>query len=94
MAGFRRPHNKRFNADKAPGEVVSGRRRDHGALRVKRNTLGEIVPAELLSQLLVAVVIGMIAGQHWSAVITYREVGVRLIWVRRSRDEEATLYEG
>jgi uncharacterized DUF497 family protein len=36
----------------------------------------------------------MIAGQHWSAVITYREVGVRLIWVRRSRDEEATLYEG
>jgi hypothetical protein len=24
MAGFRRPHNKRLNADKATGEVVFG----------------------------------------------------------------------
>ena len=40
------------------------------------------------------VVIGMIAGQHWSAVITYREDGIRLISVRRSRDEEVMLYEG
>jgi uncharacterized DUF497 family protein len=40
------------------------------------------------------VVIGTIAGQHWSAVITYREDRIRLISVRRSRDEEVVLYEG
>jgi uncharacterized DUF497 family protein len=39
------------------------------------------------------VVIGMIAGQHWSAVITYRNEKIRLISVRRSRDEEVMLYE-
>jgi uncharacterized DUF497 family protein len=40
------------------------------------------------------VVIGMIVGQHWSAVITYREDRIRIISVRRSRDEEVVLYEG
>ena len=40
------------------------------------------------------VVIGMIGSQHWSAVITYREDRIRLISVRRSRDEEVMLYEG
>jgi uncharacterized DUF497 family protein len=40
------------------------------------------------------VVIGMIAGQHWSAVITYREDRIRIISVRRSRDEEVVLHEG
>ena len=39
-------------------------------------------------------VIGLIAGQHWSAVITYREDRIRIISVRRSRDEEVMLYEG
>ena len=39
-------------------------------------------------------VIGMIAGRDWSAVITYRGESVRLISVRRSRREEVTLYEG
>ncbi len=38
-------------------------------------------------------VIGMIEQKHWSAVITYRNGKVRLISVRRSRDEEVTLYE-
>ena len=38
-------------------------------------------------------VIGMIEQKHWSAVITYRDGKVRLISVRRSRDEEVTLYE-
>ena len=41
-----------------------------------------------------AVVIGMIGGKHWSAVITYREDRIRLISVRRSRDEGVALYEG
>lgn len=39
------------------------------------------------------VVIGQLAGRHWSAVITYRGQRVRLISVRRSRPEEVALYE-
>jgi uncharacterized protein len=38
-------------------------------------------------------VIGKIKGKHWSAVITYRGENVRIISVRRSRDEEIELYE-
>jgi uncharacterized protein len=39
-------------------------------------------------------VIGIIGAQHWSAVITYREDRIRIISVRRSREEEVMLYEG
>jgi hypothetical protein len=39
------------------------------------------------------VVIGLIDGKHWSAVITYRTTHVRIISVRRSRTEEVALYE-
>lgn len=38
-------------------------------------------------------VIGLINGKHWSAVVTYRGVNIRLISVRRSRTEEVALYE-
>lgn len=38
-------------------------------------------------------VIGVIEQKHWSAVVTYRNRNIRLISVRRSRDEEVTLYE-
>jgi len=38
-------------------------------------------------------VIGLINGKLWSAVITYRGENIRLISVRRSRTEEAALYE-
>jgi hypothetical protein len=38
-------------------------------------------------------VIGLIDGKHWSAVITYRETNIRLISVRRARTEEVALYE-
>ena len=41
-----------------------------------------------------SLVVGMIAGQHWSAVIINREDRIRLISVRRSHDEEVMLYEG
>lgn len=37
--------------------------------------------------------IGLIADKHWSAVITYRAENVRIISVRRSREEEVNLYE-
>lgn len=38
-------------------------------------------------------VIGLMNGKHWSAVITYRGANVRLIFVRRARTEEVALYE-
>ena len=38
-------------------------------------------------------VIGLIGGKHWTAIITYRQTRVRLISVRRSRDDERELYE-
>ncbi len=40
-----------------------------------------------------SIVIGTIAGKHWSGVITYRSKSIRIISVRRSRKEEVTLYE-
>jgi uncharacterized DUF497 family protein len=39
-------------------------------------------------------VIGVIDGHCWSAVVTYRIGKVRIISVRRSRAEEVKLYEG
>ncbi len=38
-------------------------------------------------------VIGRIEDKHWSGVITYREQSIRIISVRRSRQEEIALYE-
>ena len=39
------------------------------------------------------VVIGKIIDRHWSAVITRRGDNMRIISVRRSRDEEVEIYE-
>jgi uncharacterized DUF497 family protein len=39
------------------------------------------------------VIIGKIADKHWSAVITRRDDNVRIISVRRSREEEVEIYE-
>ena len=38
-------------------------------------------------------VISKIKEKHWSAVITYRAGNVRIISVRRSREEEIELYD-
>jgi len=38
-------------------------------------------------------VIGLINKKHWSAIITYRGVKIRIISVRRSRILEVDLYE-
>jgi len=38
-------------------------------------------------------VIGIISGKHWSAVITYRAAKIRIISVRRARQEEIDIYE-
>ena len=39
-------------------------------------------------------VIGQIDDKHWSAVVTRSDGRTRIISVRRSRDEEVTIYEG
>jgi uncharacterized DUF497 family protein len=38
--------------------------------------------------------VGKIAGKHWSAVFAVRENRIRLISVRRSREQEIEHYEG
>jgi uncharacterized DUF497 family protein len=38
-------------------------------------------------------VIGKIGNHHWSGIMTYRKDRIRIISVRRSREEEITLYE-
>jgi len=38
-------------------------------------------------------IIGQINEKHWAAVITYRSQRVRIISVRRARNEEVKLYE-
>jgi uncharacterized DUF497 family protein len=38
-------------------------------------------------------VIGKIAGKHWSGIITYRGEKIRIISVRRPRKEEVEIYE-
>ncbi len=38
-------------------------------------------------------VIGRIAGKHWSVVVTYRGGNIRIISARRSRVEEVAMYE-
>jgi len=39
-------------------------------------------------------IVGRIAGKHWSAVVTTRGSTIRIISVRRSRIEEVAIYEG
>jgi len=39
------------------------------------------------------ILIGKIADKNWSAVITRRGENIRLISVRRSREDEVTIYE-
>lgn len=51
------------------------------------------IPARIESEPRLMVV-GLIEGKYWSAVITYREQRVRIISVRRSRPEEVAIYEG
>ncbi len=39
-------------------------------------------------------VIGKIKGKLWSSIITYRNESIRIISVRRAREEEIEIYEG
>ena len=38
-------------------------------------------------------IIGKIEDKYWSAIFTYRDDDIRIISVRRSRDEEVNIYE-
>jgi len=38
-------------------------------------------------------VIGRIVGKHWSGIVTHRGDRIRIISVRRSREEEIKIYE-
>ncbi len=50
------------------------------------------IPARTVDEVRLLVV-GIIGGIHWSAIVTYREDRIRIISVRRSREEEVRLYE-
>lgn len=50
------------------------------------------IPARVTDELR-WVAIGMIGARHWSAVFTRRSENIRLISVRRARDEEVAIYE-
>lgn len=39
-------------------------------------------------------VIGMIKGRIWTAIVTYRDGNIRIISVRRARQKEVEIYEG
>ena len=56
---------------------------DPGLLEAPAKTVDE--PRNLM--------IGKILDKHWSAVVTYRKDNIRIISVRRARDEEIEIYE-
>ena len=56
---------------------------DSGLLEIPAKTIDE--PRSLI--------IGKIGDKHWSAVVTHRSANIRMISVRRSRNEEIKLYE-
>ena len=69
----------------------------HGINFVDAQTLWEDpglveIPAKTSDELRF-LIIGLIEGKHWSAVVTPRDDHIRIISVRRSRVEEVTIYE-
>jgi hypothetical protein len=51
------------------------------------------IPLKTSDEPRVLVIIGRISEKHWSGIITYRSDKTRIISVRRSRKEEADIYE-
>lgn len=50
------------------------------------------IPAKILDEPR-SLVIGKIGEKHWTGIITYRNDTIRIISVRRARNEEVELYE-
>jgi len=79
-----------------PNKSVANKQK-HGIDFVEAQTLWNDVervevPARTVDEPRI-VVIGVINGKHWSAVITPRGTKTRIISVRRSRREEIEIYE-
>lgn len=75
----------------------AGNKRKHGIDFEEAQTLWDDpdlveIPAKTTDEPRI-LVIGMIGGKHWSAVITCRGENIRLISVRRARKEEVEIYE-
>lgn len=79
------PHKSKANRAKHGIDFVEAQALWLDAERVE-------VPARTEDEVRILVV-GRIRGKHWSAVITYRSDRVRIISVRRAREEEVELYE-
>jgi len=79
------PHKNLTNQEKHGIDFTEAQRLCQDAMRVE-------VPARTVDEPR-WLVIGQIDGKHWSAVVTYREQRTRIISVRRSRDEEVSIYE-
>ena len=70
----------KHNIDFEEAKILWG---DTNRLEIKAKTIDEVR----------YMIIGMIGKKHWSAVITKRNDIIRLISVRRSRNEEVYYYE-
>jgi len=73
-------------------------KKKHGIDFLKAQALWEdldyiVIPAKVVDEERFLVV-GKIEEKHWSAIITYRGERIRIISVRRSRQEEMEIYEG
>lgn len=80
-----------FDADK--GEV---NRKKHGIDFVEAQRLWEGLTVQLPSRNRSEprwLVIGIIDGLHWTAIVTDRVANIRIISVRRARDEEREIYK-
>lgn len=80
------PNKSQTNRDKHGIDFVQAQDlwRDPSRVEVPARTVDE--PRWLI--------IGLIDGKYWSAVVTLRQDNIRIISVRRSRVEEVAIYEG
>ena len=82
-----------FDAEKSTANKAKHGINFTEAARLWNDELRIEIPARTVGEARV-MVIGVIDGQCWSAVISHRKERIRIISVRRSRAEEVKLYEG
>ena len=80
------PRKSEFNGGKHGIDFLEAQElwTDEAYVEIPARTVGE--PRWLIT--------GRIGERRWSAVITYRQNRIRIISVRRSRQEEVAIYEG
>jgi uncharacterized DUF497 family protein len=84
-----------FEYDPAKSEA---NRKKHGIDFIKAQALWDDpdlieIPAKTTGETRFMIVAKLL-GKHWSAIITWRRDCIRIISVRRSRQEEVEIYEG